>query len=74
MSNTYISFLRYLIVIFFLHLSTGIGDKTICFHCGGSLVDWGCEDHPFSKHAALFPQCLYVTYMRSIGERQLEYQ
>jgi hypothetical protein len=60
------------LLLFFLHLSTGIGDKTICFHCGGSLDDWGCEDHPFSKHAALFPHCVYVTYMRSLGERQLE--
>jgi hypothetical protein len=69
-----------------MHLSTGIGDKTISFHCGGSLVDWGCDDHAFSEHAAWFPYCVYVNYivspdfvrnclqMRSLRERQLEYQ
>jgi hypothetical protein len=73
-------------VIIFLHLSTGIGDKTICFHCGGSLVDWGCDDHPFSEHAASFPYCVYVNNirgpdfvgdclrMRSLRERHMEYQ
>jgi hypothetical protein len=67
---------------YFLHLSTGIGDKTICFHCCGSLVDWGCDDHPCSKHAAWFPYCVYVNYIRGpdfvrnclLRERQLEYQ
>jgi hypothetical protein len=81
----YTYFFRPLIIIL-LQLPTGIGAKAICFHCGGALVDWGCDDHPFSEHAAWFPYCVYVNYirgpdfvgecvrMRVLRERQIEYR
>jgi hypothetical protein len=52
------------LIIILLHMPTGIGDKTICFHCGCALIDLGFDDHPFSEHAAWFPCCVYVNYTR----------
>lgn len=43
---------------------TGNDDRTICFHCGGSLKDWLQNDNPFEEHAAYFPFCVYVRFIK----------
>lgn len=39
---------------------TGLGDKTICFQCGGGLKDWAETDEPWREHALYFSKCGYV--------------
>lgn len=38
----------------------GVGDKTLCFYCGGGLRDWDEEDDPWEQHALWFPKCNYL--------------
>lgn len=38
----------------------GIGDQTLCFHCGGGLKDWEESDDPWEQHALWFPKCNYL--------------
>ncbi|XP_066156172.1 death-associated inhibitor of apoptosis 1-like [Euwallacea fornicatus] len=38
----------------------GVGDQTICFHCGGGLKDWEQDDNPWEEHALWFPKCSYL--------------
>ncbi|XP_050306387.1 baculoviral IAP repeat-containing protein 7 isoform X2 [Anthonomus grandis grandis] len=38
----------------------GVGDQTICFHCGGGLKDWEANDSPWEEHALWFPKCSYL--------------
>ncbi|CAG9769571.1 unnamed protein product [Ceutorhynchus assimilis] len=38
----------------------GVGDQTICFHCGGGLKDWEENDSPWEEHALWFPKCSYL--------------
>lgn len=39
---------------------TGVGDRTMCFHCGGGLKDWEENDEPVQEHALWFSQCAYI--------------
>ncbi|KAJ1531811.1 hypothetical protein ONE63_000465 [Megalurothrips usitatus] len=39
---------------------TGLGDKTICFQCGGGLKDWAETDQPWREHALYFSKCSFV--------------
>lgn len=39
---------------------TGLGDKTICFQCGGGLKDWAETDEPWREHALYFSKCGFV--------------
>ncbi|XP_034232548.1 inhibitor of apoptosis protein-like [Thrips palmi] len=39
---------------------TGLGDKTICFQCGGGLKDWAETDEPWREHALYFSNCGYL--------------
>ncbi|XP_026285713.1 death-associated inhibitor of apoptosis 1 isoform X1 [Frankliniella occidentalis] len=39
---------------------TGLGDKTICFQCGGALKDWAETDEPWREHALYFSKCGHV--------------
>ncbi|XP_026291412.1 baculoviral IAP repeat-containing protein 7 isoform X3 [Frankliniella occidentalis] len=39
---------------------TGLGDKTICFQCGGGLKDWAETDEPWREHALYFSKCGHV--------------
>ncbi|CAH1181770.1 unnamed protein product [Phyllotreta striolata] len=39
---------------------TGIGDQTLCFHCGGGLKDWEENDNPWEQHALWFSKCVFV--------------
>lgn len=36
---------------------TGKGDKTMCFHCCGGLMNWGKSDDPWVVHACWFLKC-----------------
>lgn len=36
---------------------TGEADKTLCYQCGGALVDWEPEDIPAPEHDHWFPDC-----------------
>jgi len=38
----------------------GVGDQTICFHCGGGLKDWMESDDPWEEHAYWYPNCTYL--------------
>lgn len=38
----------------------GVGDQTICYHCGGGLKDWEDNDSPWEEHALWFPKCPYL--------------
>ncbi|XP_030767980.1 death-associated inhibitor of apoptosis 2-like [Sitophilus oryzae] len=38
----------------------GVGDQTLCFHCGGGLKDWEASDDPWEQHAIWFPKCQYL--------------
>ncbi|XP_060525419.1 death-associated inhibitor of apoptosis 1 isoform X2 [Cylas formicarius] len=38
----------------------GVGDQTLCFHCGGGLKDWEENDDPWEEHALWFPKCNYL--------------
>jgi len=38
----------------------GVGDQTLCFHCGGGLKDWEENDDPWEEHALWFPKCPYL--------------
>lgn len=38
----------------------GVGDQTLCFHCGGGLKDWEENDDPWEEHALWFPKCTYL--------------
>lgn len=35
----------------------GIGDHTMCYHCGGGIKDWAEENDPTIEHALLYPDC-----------------
>jgi len=39
---------------------TGLGDKTICYQCGGGLKDWAETDEPWREHALYFSKCGHV--------------
>ncbi|KAF4532177.1 hypothetical protein B566_EDAN002239 [Ephemera danica] len=40
--------------------SSSIGDRVVCFQCGGGLKDWAIDDDPWVEHAAWFPMCAYL--------------
>jgi hypothetical protein len=44
----------------FCYLSTGAGDRVICFQCGGGLKDWAENDKPWEEHAKWFSKCPYL--------------
>jgi hypothetical protein len=39
---------------------TDIGDRVVCFHCGGGLKDWRPYDDPWVEHAKWFRECIYL--------------
>jgi len=51
-----IVFLKKLINTYFL----GIGDRVLCFQCGGGLKDWDPKDGPWVEHAKWFGSCPYL--------------
>ena len=36
---------------------TGVGDRVICFKCGGGLKDWALTDDPWEEHCKWFATC-----------------
>lgn len=45
---------------------TGVGDQTLCFHCGGGLKDWEENDDPWEQHALWFNKCVYLNLKKGI--------
>ncbi|RZC35564.1 BIR and/or zf-C3HC4 3 domain containing protein [Asbolus verrucosus] len=45
----------------------GVGDQTVCFHCGGGLKDWEDNDDPWEQHALWFPKCGYLITTKGEG-------
>lgn len=45
---------------------TGKSDQTVCFHCGGGLKDWECNDQPWQQHAKWFPKCPFVILQKGM--------
>ncbi|KAF4514119.1 UNVERIFIED_CONTAM: hypothetical protein B566_EDAN019123 [Ephemera danica] len=43
-----------------------VGDRVICFQCGGGLHTWGNEDDPWEEHAKWFPNCSYLILKKGI--------
>ncbi|XP_057672920.1 death-associated inhibitor of apoptosis 1-like [Diorhabda carinulata] len=39
---------------------SGLGDQTVCYHCGGGLKDWEEDDDPWEQHALWFSTCVLV--------------
>ncbi|XP_068181619.1 E3 ubiquitin-protein ligase XIAP isoform X2 [Antennarius striatus] len=40
--------------------STGTGDKTLCFCCGGGLKGWQPDEDPWEEHAKHYPGCRFL--------------
>ncbi|KAM4664059.1 E3 ubiquitin-protein ligase XIAP isoform 2-T3 [Discoglossus pictus] len=40
--------------------STGEGDRTKCFYCGGELQGWKPKEDPWEEHAKWFPGCKFL--------------
>ncbi|XP_008276362.1 E3 ubiquitin-protein ligase XIAP [Stegastes partitus] len=40
--------------------STGRGDRTSCFRCGGGLKGWQPEEDPWEEHAKNYPGCSFL--------------
>lgn len=49
---------------------TGVGDQTLCFHCGGGLKDWEENDDPWEQHALWFSKCIYLNLKK--GDKFIE--
>ena len=43
---------------------TGSSDRTVCFFCGGGLMDFLESDDPWTEHAKWFPFCVYVRFVK----------
>ncbi|KAJ8315633.1 hypothetical protein KUTeg_007783 [Tegillarca granosa] len=41
-------------------------DRTLCYQCGGALVEWEPDDVPAPEHDHWFPECL-LAVERKIG-------
>ncbi|XP_077289036.1 baculoviral IAP repeat-containing protein 7-B-like [Arctopsyche grandis] len=39
---------------------SGFGDKTMCYHCGGVMKNWGSCSDPWLEHAYHMPKCQFV--------------
>ena len=39
---------------------TGVGDQTICFHCGVGLKNWQQSDDVWEEHALWSPKCVFL--------------
>jgi baculoviral IAP repeat-containing protein 7/8 len=43
-----------------IYYFTGMGDRVLCFQCGGGLKDWDPKDSPWIEHAKWFEKCPYL--------------
>ncbi|XP_031616848.1 death-associated inhibitor of apoptosis 1-like [Contarinia nasturtii] len=50
---------------------THIGDRVICFSCGGGLYQWSEEDDPWEQHALWYGECDYLVHMQGSHYAQL---
>lgn len=42
----------------------GVGDKTMCYYCGGGLCAWKKDDDPWIEHAKYFSSCPFLTFSK----------
>ena len=47
-----------------LFTGRGLDDKTTCFHCGGTLLEWLITDDAWEEHAVYYPLCVYVRHVK----------
>lgn len=40
--------------------SIGVGDRVLCFRCGGGVKDWQPEEDPWEEHAKHYPGCSFL--------------
>ena len=45
---------------------TGFDDMVRCFYCAGAIREWAITDDPCVEHARWFPDCAYLTQVKSI--------
>ena len=45
-------------------LTTGLGDKTICFNCRVGFQDWMSADNVWEEHATWSSYFVYVTFIK----------
>ncbi|KAG5308357.1 DIAP1 inhibitor, partial [Acromyrmex insinuator] len=45
---------------------SGSGDETLCYYCGGGLMDWDPYDDPWVEHAKWFSQCPYLLVIKGL--------
>ena len=43
------------------------GDLVKCWHCGGGLGSWQCDDDPWEEHAKWYPTCQFVMREKVVG-------
>lgn len=39
---------------------SGVGDRVVCFSCGGGLRDWRDGDDPWEQHAVFLSKCKFL--------------
>ena len=56
---------------------TGVGDKVICFSCGGGIQNWLPGDIPWEQHGMLYESCHYLNqakgaaFIKEMHEKKL---
>jgi len=45
---------------------SGSGDETLCYYCGGGLMDWDPYDDPWVEHAKWFNHCPYLLVIKGL--------
>jgi hypothetical protein len=48
----------------YIHELTGVGDRTICLHCGSVLEHWLPTDVAWAEHSYGFPFCVFLRYIK----------
>jgi hypothetical protein len=46
---------------------SGLGDKVLCYYCGGGLKDWEEKDDPWENHAMWYGKCNYVISIKGVN-------
>ncbi|KYQ54918.1 Baculoviral IAP repeat-containing protein 7-B [Trachymyrmex zeteki] len=45
---------------------SGNGDETLCYYCGGGLMDWDTWDDPWVEHAKWYKNCPYLLVTKGL--------
>lgn len=43
-----------------------IKDQVVCYKCGGTLREWGSNDHPIKEHRKCFPLCCTTKWLEDM--------